>query len=280
MGRKRVEETGVAKGSPTLVVDGVSLAYAREGQGPPVVCLHAIGHGGRDFDAFAAAVGDQFEIIRIDWPGQGRSGRDHKPTSAERYAELLSGMLDALKIERPILLGNSIGGAAALIFAARRPVRALVLCNTGGLIEVTPAINKACNAMARFFDAGARNAWWFGTAFGVYYSFLVLPSPAARDQRRRIVVAGYEIADVLRDAWLSFGKAEANIRSLALLVDVPVWVAWATGDRIIRLKACMPAIAKLKRGTLTKFGGGHAAFLERPAAFAKAFRKFAATLPS
>lgn len=278
MGRERVEETGVPKGSPTVTVDGVSIAYAREGRGQPVVCLHATGHGGRDFEAFAAAVRGQFEVIRVDWPGQGRSGQDHQPASAARYGDLLVGLLDALKIERPILFGNSIGGAAALRCAAERPVKALVLCNTGGLIEITPAISKACSAMARFFDAGVRKAWWFGTAFSAYYTLLVLPSAAARAQRRRIIAAGYDVSEVLRDAWRSFGRPEADIRSTAVKLDVPVWFAWATGDRLIQLKACMPAISKMKRATVTRFGGGHAAFLERPAAFAKAFRKFAATL--
>jgi 4,5:9,10-diseco-3-hydroxy-5,9,17-trioxoandrosta-1(10),2-diene-4-oate hydrolase len=275
---KLVGEIGVAERSPTVEVDCVRLAYSREGRGPAVVCLHAIGHGGRDFDAFAVAVRDRFEVIRIDWPGQGRSGRDHKPPSAARYAELLGGALAALKIEGPILLGNSIGGAAALIHAARHPVKALVLCNTGGLIDVTPSIARACRSMARFFDAGVRKAWWFKTAFRAYYRFLVLPSPAARAQRTRIIAAAYDIAEVLRDAWLSFATPDADIRALALKLDMPVWVAWATGDRIIQLKACLPTISKMKRATLTKFGGGHAAFLERPRAFAKGFKRFAASL--
>src|SRR5262245_55803951 len=38
----------------TVLVDGVTLAYEDEGQGPPVVCLHALGHGARDYEALAA----------------------------------------------------------------------------------------------------------------------------------------------------------------------------------------------------------------------------------
>ena len=55
------------------------------GQDPAVVCLHAIGHGGGDFADFASAVKDRFEVIRIDWPGQGQSGPDPKPLSPARY---------------------------------------------------------------------------------------------------------------------------------------------------------------------------------------------------
>jgi 4,5:9,10-diseco-3-hydroxy-5,9,17-trioxoandrosta-1(10),2-diene-4-oate hydrolase len=272
------ELSGVPEGSPSVEVDGVRLSYVRSGQGQAVVCLHAIGHGGRDFEALAARIERGFEVIRIDWPGQGRSGDDRVPVSAARYAELLAGALAALKIERPIIIGNSIGGAAAIAYAGRHPVKALVLCNAGGLLEVTPAITRACTSMAAFFAAGARGAWWFRVAFWLYYTMLVLPSGAARAQRKRIIASGTEIAPVLRDAWLSFGKPEADLRAVAASLDVPVWVAWASGDWIIQLSACLPAIKRLKRGTLTRFGGGHAAFLERPRAFAKAFLSFAKTV--
>lgn len=272
------ELSGVPEGSPNVEVDGVRLAYARSGKGPAVVCLHAIGHGGRDFEALAASIGYRFEVIRMDWPGQGRSGDDHVPPSAARYAELLAGALAALKVERPIIIGNSIGGAAAIAYASRHPVKALVLCNSGGLLEVTPAIARACTAMASFFTASARGAWCFPAAFWLYYTMLVLPSGAARAQRKRIIASGAEIAPILRDAWLSFGKPEADLRATASALDIPVWAAWASGDWIIQLSACLPAIKRLKRGSLTRFGGGHAAFLERPRAFANGFLGFAKTL--
>jgi 4,5:9,10-diseco-3-hydroxy-5,9,17-trioxoandrosta-1(10),2-diene-4-oate hydrolase len=273
-----LEDIGVPAGSPTINVDGVRLAYSRTGRGITIVCLHAIGHGGRDFDAFAKLVADQFEVVCIDWPGQGRSGGDTQAPSAARYAELLGGALTRLKIEKPILLGNSIGGAAALIHAGAQPVRALVLCNSGGLIEVTDQVTRVCNFMSRFFGGGARRAWWFRTAFWAYYTLLVLPSAAARGQRKRIIAAGYDVAPVLRDAWLSFGKPEADLRRTAAALDVPVWVAWATGDKVIPLSRCLAAIQSMKSARLTKFGGGHAAFLERPRPFSRAFKRFARAL--
>ncbi|MEI4861588.1 hypothetical protein Q8G41_28790, partial [Klebsiella pneumoniae] len=65
---------------------GVRLAVHREGSGPTVVCLHAIGHGGGDFEAFAQSVRADFEVIRIDWPGHGLSGLDAHSVRAARYA--------------------------------------------------------------------------------------------------------------------------------------------------------------------------------------------------
>jgi len=270
-------EIGVPAGSLEVVVDGVRLAYAREGKGQAIVCLHAIGHGGRDFEAFTNAVKDRFEVIRIDWPGQGRSGPDAKQPTPARYAELLAGILAALKVTNPIIIGNSIGGATAIVYAAKNPVRALVLCDPGGIFEITPAVQRATQFFSRFFAAGARRAWWYKSAFAFYYR-LVLPSPAAVPQRKRIIRAAFEIAPVLRDAWLGFGQPEADLRDLAVALDVPVWFAWAKSDRVIPLSYAKPAISRMKRARVTRFRGGHAAFLERPKHFTREFLKFAQSL--
>ena len=269
---------GVPAGSPRIVVDGVALAVSRQGKGPPLVCLHATGHGGGDFDALEAEVSGRFEVIRVDWPGQGRSGEDHKPASAQRYAQLLEGALAELRVHNPIVLGCSIGGATALLYARRQPVRALVLCNSAGLAPVTRFMRSCCGYMAGVFAAGARGAWWYKAFWSWYYRFLVLPSAAAADQRRRIVDAAYETAPVVAQAWRSFGGSETDLRELAAGLEVPVWVAWATGDKVIPLRQCMPAISRMRQASLTCFGGGHAAFLERPREFAEGLVKFCAGL--
>lgn len=268
-------EIGVAAGSPKIEVHGVKLAYAREGGGAPVVCLHAIGHGGGDFDAFADAIRGNFEIIRVDWPGQGRSDPDTEPASAARYAELLTGFLDKLGIADPIIVGCSIGGAAAIIHASREPVRALVLCDPGGLVKVGFMVRRICGVFVRFFAAGTRKAWWYRPAFYLYYRFMVLPSAAAAKQRKRITKASSELAPVWRDAWESFRAKDADLRTLAQGLTVPVWFAWAKGDRVIPISLCKPCIAKMRNATTTMFDGGHAAFLEQPTRFADGFLEFA-----
>jgi pimeloyl-ACP methyl ester carboxylesterase len=277
-GMDRRQATGVPEGSAVVEVDGVQLAVAQAGRGVPVVCLHAIGHGGGDYAAFAARMADRFEVIRLDWPGHGRSGEDPRPLSPARYAELLAGLLSQLGVERPIVIGCSIGGAAAMLYARDHPVRGLVLCDPGGLVEVNATTRRFCGAFVRFFAAGARGARWFGAAYGAYYRLLVLPSRAAAAQRRRIVACGYEMAGKLRDAWAGFGAPEADIREVAWSLDVPVWFAWARHDRVIPLSFCRPAIDRMTRAVVSTFPGGHAAFLEQPDAFAKGFADFAQAL--
>lgn len=271
---------GVPENCETLEVDGVRLAYARSGQGPALVCLHAVGHGGGDFTELEQSVRDRFDVILIDWPGHGRSGLDTQEANPKRYAQLLDGFLKSLKVENPILLGNSIGGATALLYAKQNPVRAMILCDSGGLVPVNFFVKTFCAAFTWFFSAGARGARWFAPMFRAYYRFMVLPQKAALDQRERIIRSAYEIAPLLRDAWRGFGQADADLREIAQALEVPVWFAWAKQDRVIPLNLCMPCIRKMKQARVTQYPGGHSAFLEQPAAFIEGFNAFTSTLKS
>jgi 4,5:9,10-diseco-3-hydroxy-5,9,17-trioxoandrosta-1(10),2-diene-4-oate hydrolase len=262
-----------------VTVDGVALNVDCIGAGPPVLCLHAVGHDGHDFDALSERLRHSYRFIRLDWPGQGQSASDHVPASAARYAELADKLIDALGLVQPVILGNSIGGAAAIRIAARRQVSGLVLCDSGGLVEVTPTVARICRFFERFYAAGERGAWWFGPAFAFHYS-MVLRGVAARAQRQRIVKAARKNARVLREAWASFGRPDADVRNIAAELDVPILVAWAKRDSILPLKYCRPAISRIKRHRLTTFEGGHSPFLEQPEAFAKVFKAFMKELRS
>src|SRR5512144_1156742 len=75
-----------------VTIDGVRLAYDEEpGPDPPVVCLHAIGHGASDFTAIRDHLRGRHRILALDWPGHGCSDGDRVPASAARYAALLAG---------------------------------------------------------------------------------------------------------------------------------------------------------------------------------------------
>lgn len=273
------EESGVPAGSRMIDACGVRLAVSCEGSGPPVVCLHAIGHGGRDFEQFSALVREHFQVIRLDWPGQGRSQPDTQLPTAARYAELLADVLAPMRLISPIIVGNSIGGAAAIRYAASNRVRALVLCNPGGLVPINPLVTGVCNAFSAFFAQGARGAWWFPRLFAWYYRLLILPSAEATAQRERIIRAGREIAPVLRDGWKQFGGRSSDIRDLAISLDLPVLFAWARRDRIISLGKSMSCIERMKAARVATFDAGHAAFLERPGEFVGEFLRFADSLP-
>jgi pimeloyl-ACP methyl ester carboxylesterase len=275
---------GVAEPRRVLLVDGVSVAVHDsdpEGTKPAIVCLHAIGQGGGDFGAFERSFSDRFRVITVDWPGHGASGPDAEPASARRYASVLLGVLDALGLERPILFGNSIGGAAALVLAENHPdrVRALVLCNPGGLdpggVIAGVFIDHLVSRFRRGVDGEARYRDWFAR----YYADILL-GPEAAPRREAIVAAGYESAPRLVEAWTSFSRADADLRAGLPALRVPVFVGWAMRDGLVQWSRNRAAVATIPGATVARFErSGHAPFLEEPAAFAMAVAPFLDGVP-
>jgi pimeloyl-ACP methyl ester carboxylesterase len=102
-----------------------------------------------------------------------------------------------------------------------------------------------------------------------------LPMAAAHEERARIVAAGYEMAPLLRQAFESFAGAEVDLREDVAHVRCPVFVAWASNDRVLAWSQSRKAAQAFHSGTIELFPGGHAAFLENPQRFADSFRAFA-----
>ncbi len=273
------EQLGVSENHKAITIDGVAIAYEDVGDGPTLICLHAIGHGGKDFDYLRRYFGERLRIITLDWPGQGRSGDDHEATSAKRYYDHLVEFVDRLNIKKPIILGNSIGGAAAIHYAASHPenTRALVLADPGGLVEIDKTVERFIRLMVLFFAAGRKRKWWYKWAFARYYS-IVLKGRHARPQKKKIITSAYEIAPVLEQAWISFGAPDADIRHLAVSTQCPVLFTWAKGDKVIAFDRCVETVRQFPNADVKFFKGGHAAFLEQPKAFNKQFELFLRTL--
>jgi 4,5:9,10-diseco-3-hydroxy-5,9,17-trioxoandrosta-1(10),2-diene-4-oate hydrolase len=246
-----------------------------------VVCLHATGHGARDFDRLAQRLGGDFTFIALDWPGQGESPREAAPASAERYAALAGGVLEALDLRDVIFLGNSIGGAAAILCTANHAdrVRGLVLCNTGGLIPPNLFIRMFCRHMARRFEKAASGDAGFPAWFRRYYQ-QVLPRPEAAWRRDEIVAGCEKAAPVLAEAWRSFAEPEADIRPVLRGLRIPILFAWGLRDRILPWFLVRGLARRTPGARIALFDAGHAAFLETPEAFDTAFMDFAGALPT
>ncbi len=113
-------------------VDGVRIAYRRTGSGPPLLLLHGAFCDSRDWrrqlDAFAA----EFTVIAWDAPGCGES--DDLPSAdygLDDLIDTLAGFIRALRLERPHVLGLSLGSILAIALQIGHPgaVRSLVLAS-------------------------------------------------------------------------------------------------------------------------------------------------------
>lgn len=120
----------------TLRVDGLALHVIEWGErgAPPVLMLHGIRGFAETFAALAGALVPAFRVIAYDQRGRGDSDWDpDRRYHTLQYVADLESVADALGLARFDLLGHSMGGIAALVFASRYPkrVRRMVVEDAG-----------------------------------------------------------------------------------------------------------------------------------------------------
>jgi pimeloyl-ACP methyl ester carboxylesterase len=104
--------------------DGARIWYATYGSGLPVILLHGgLGHSGNWGYQVPALVKSGYLPVVIDSRGHGRSTRDARPYTYELMASDVLAVMDALHIEKAVLVGWSDGACTAMILAANAPMR-------------------------------------------------------------------------------------------------------------------------------------------------------------
>jgi pimeloyl-ACP methyl ester carboxylesterase len=127
--------------------DGVT-SYELDGPdgGPFVVLIHGFSTPSGIWDYTAPALVDAgYRVLRYDLYGRGYSDRPFVDYDEDLFDRQLLELLAALGIDSPVgLIGLSMGGAIAVIFAARHPelVRKLVLVDPAGYPVPLPAIGR------------------------------------------------------------------------------------------------------------------------------------------
>ena len=114
-------------------VDGHRLRYVRAGSGPSVVLVHGFASSLYTWKDVIPALAASHDVVALDLPGFGQSDQP-ADLSFEDFPRAVLGLMDRLGIGKAALVGNSLGGATAVIVAAERPERvdALVLIDAAG----------------------------------------------------------------------------------------------------------------------------------------------------
>ena len=131
------------------------------GSGPPLVFIHGLSGRWPNWLEQLAALAARHRVIAMDLPGFGHSPMPARPISMDLYADIVAGLLDELGVERPVLVGNSMGGLIASELAISRPERVerLVLVSAAGIStqrEPTAAMRfTALSGLDRALAGGA-----------------------------------------------------------------------------------------------------------------------------
>ena len=238
------------------------------GTGPPVVFLHGVTLDSRLWSAQLAAFGDRWRCITVDLRGHGLSAPlepGYDPTS-----DLLQ-VLDESGVDRCILVGLSLGGHDAVVFAALHPdrCRALVLVDAwipGPELAGWEPPFRLAREVGR---EAARDAWLADPIF----------APARRQRRLREELRSMVAANDLRIWTAAIPRApHPSARELALQIHAPTLVVVGEEDRP-GFRAAGAWLAETIPGAIARPGvtllnAGHLPPMEAPEAFNRELSAF------
>lgn len=107
--------------SDFVIANGIQHHIARSGRGTPIVLAHGFSDDGACWAATADRLAETYDVILIDARGHGRSDAPEQGYGPEVQADDLAGVIAALNLQHPIVLGHSMGAITALTLAGRHP---------------------------------------------------------------------------------------------------------------------------------------------------------------
>ncbi len=143
----RRAEAAVPPMGAIVTIDGARIHYVDLGEGPPVVMLHGLAGNVRNYtQTVATELARTHRVILIDRPGSGYSERPNSTTaSIQSQADVIHRVIEELSLQRPVIVGHSLGGSVALAYAARYPedlAHLVLLAPAATQVEPRPPIDK------------------------------------------------------------------------------------------------------------------------------------------
>lgn len=102
-------------------VNGLRLYYETSGSGRPLILLHGGLGAGEMFGPVRTALAQSHQVIAVDLQGHGRTADIDRPIDPWFMADDIAALIDHLGLDRPDLVGYSLGGGVALRAAVRYP---------------------------------------------------------------------------------------------------------------------------------------------------------------
>jgi pimeloyl-ACP methyl ester carboxylesterase len=254
-----------------ISVDGLDIAYARVGDGPPVVFVHGAAEDSRVWQPQLAALADEFTVVAWDEPGAGRSSDLPAGFRLVDYANCLAALIDRLDLGPAHVVGRSWGSTLVLELYRRHPELVATLVLVGGYAGWKGSLSEEevsarVEGIRQMLDTSAEE-------FDPALPGLFADGPPAEFATLLEEIAGDVRPESLRT--LLHVMAEADQRDLLPGITVPTLLIWGDLDARSSLSVANQLEQTIPDTTLVVIpGAGHVCQLERPMHFNQAAREF------
>lgn len=107
--------------SAEIRVNGNSVHYVRGGRGPVVILMHGFPEDWAAYQSIMPRLAQRFTVVAVDLPGLGRSAPPSSGYDAFNLAARIRGLAEALRLDRPYLVGHDLGGHVTYAYVRRFP---------------------------------------------------------------------------------------------------------------------------------------------------------------
>jgi pimeloyl-ACP methyl ester carboxylesterase len=261
-----------------VAVNGCEVSYEVTGAGPPVILIHGLGGSKRLWSRVGSDLAESFSVVTYDLRGSGDTSesRPGEELSLAVWAEDLAGLVDRLGIERPTLVGHSLGASIALKYTLSHPadVSALVLMGADPeLSRLAPRMEKVVELIGRVGMAEwVAEHWSKNTPFAAES---LARTPEILDEYRAMVL-GNEPGAYTRTC-LAIARTESLTGQLSQVVRPALVISGTADDRTLPEAGRELAAALADASYVELEGVGHTMPLEAPAEVGTAIRRFLAS---
>lgn len=259
-----------------IEVGGARIHYLERGGGPTLLLINGIGGNMRTFThSVLDRLSGEFRVVVMERPGSGESTRAPRASARlDSQAETVSAFIRVMGLDRPLLVGHSLGGAVALAVALDYPeqVRGLALiAPLANVQETVPTVFKRMYITSRALRR--LTAWTVATPTAILRRARVLdtlfgPDPVPRD----FATAGGGLLGLRPKSFYAASEDLVTLKDdLPAMVErypelrLPVGILYGTGDCVLnhRLHG-VDVAAKINGAELELIEGGHMLPLTAP----------------
>lgn len=265
-----------------IEIDGRATSYDDTGGqgGPrtPLVLVHGFPLDRRIWAAQVRGLADVARVIAPDLPGFGETPAARGALSMDDYAAHVAGLLDALRIERAVIGGVSMGGYVAMAFRRKFAARASGYV----FVDTRAGADSPEGRKARDTSAALARAEGTGAVAAQMIDKMLTPETARANpamRRSLLELMGSQSVDGVVAALAAMRDRPDSAPSNAGIA-VPTLVVCGAADTLIPPKESESLRDSIPGATLSLVAdAAHLPNHERPDAFNRAVREFLATLP-
>lgn len=249
-----------------------NIAFTKLGEGKRIFLLHAAGHTRKDFLSIQESFARYGEVWTIDWPGHGESTWDDpRPISSVFFPSILSEVLEMTQTEEVLLLGNSVGGYAALQLAIDQPgkVTGLILVDSAGISQLDP--------FSKLFIGLKSKSWFTHLVWNLFPRFY---TKIRNEDTKRILDditkqrSNPQAIQTNAMIWKSFLDSKVNLSEKLSSLKIPVQLVWGKYDPVIPVSIGKKFRKSIQDSDLQILPTGHLPFAEDPRSFWKSIEPF------